>query len=1265
MLFNSGLAFFTGHGAKSMLIFVYCIHKMLGQNDIGRRMRIVKRAFLILIAALTICLCAVASGSAEVDLEIYSAEDFSAFMEKLASEPATNAQLMNDIDMSGATLQPAGLFSGTLEGNGFALCNLSMETDGGTGALFLEIGSQGEVRNLQISGLFTGRRAACLAEVNRGSVINVTNSAELYATELAAGVVCENDGAVEGCANKGNVLALNGGMAGGVVGINRGSITKCVNYREMDGSIGTPVAAKLGGICVASLKGSVVEDCVNLGRIQSGDQAAGLVCTSEDAALSGLKNFGGVYSTRSNIAGIVCEAKNGSIDSCANYGEIICSFNYGAGIVATGSAELVNCDNYGEVRAIDFAAGVASVWEGTITNCRNHASVSGHDNTAGVCTRLSGSISDCANRGEVLGESHRTAGVVAEMTGGTMVRCLNSGHISGGTNGWGDSIGTAGIAAVATDGVTIEDVCNVGPVESTTESCGALVALLEGKLYRGVNYSGCKTVGDAGSAILRDVYCMYDDGVALANPVGFYTGELAWRLNTDNGTVANRGVWSQDGEYPILADGEHLPARRIICTYPQGEDVLYTSSDGKVQSQAGYRLYDVVCTDEDGNPIPNEEIFRDNSPFSQKTIAYVSTSWDLSNALSDSRVEEIVLLSNLEMDHGLRVNGDKRITGRGFCLDMGADALEISDDLTLSDLCLICDSEPIVVRRGTLTVEGFLTISTPIELRGGALELSMGKLYNVSEIDGVPSIKTEEEGASFDGYTLKDGAYYACIPQHTAAARTLVAPAKLNKTLAYDVYPEIRDGMITFFMPCTADLSKITVCALNDDGELVETYSSMNMTPGNVSTIRLFGLDYSVQAMQSSLPTLSFDINEEFGTIDAMNGSEDHSIYCYGNVRLDVTQELQKKNKWFSFISTEKNSERDGTMRIRGRGNSTWSGHLDLKKPYQFQLEQKVDVLGMGKHKTWILLMNDETLVKNKLGLDLAQDIELTNSSLGEFVDVFMNGRYLGNYLLCERVEISKERVNIAKLDDEYEDKGNSTVGLDLTGGYLLEFDNWGGDKLQVYHAVSNNTVSIKEPEDLDFQVTPYNAYAYINQYVTDFLNAVYGDGLMPDGRSYLEYIDIDSFVRYYFHQEYLMNSDNGRGSTFMYKDRDSIDPLLHAGPVWDHDRIFENRHADGWEIRNINHAGSDTLTIFNQLSRRRDFAEKLVEYYENSDIPQVLAGASAHIDAYTEQLQQSAAMNSLRWGLPDFDIAWLKTMLDDRAAWIAENYRTLLDDAR
>ena len=154
-----------------------------------------------------------------------------------------------------------------------------------------------------------------------------------------------------------------------------------------------------------------------------------------------------------------------------------------------GAAELTNCNNYGTVQAVDYAAGVASVWEGTIANCRNHAPVSGHDNTAGVCAQFSGTISDCANSGEILGESHRTAGVVAEMLTGSMSRCLNSGHISGGTNGWGDSIGTAGIVAIASNVVAMEDVCNVASVESTTDSCCALVAVLDGTLNRGANYS--------------------------------------------------------------------------------------------------------------------------------------------------------------------------------------------------------------------------------------------------------------------------------------------------------------------------------------------------------------------------------------------------------------------------------------------------------------------------------------------------------------------------------------------------------------------------------------------------------------------------------------------------------------------------------------------------------------------------------------------------------------------------------------------------------
>ena len=1210
---------------------------------------------------MAIWLCLTAACAAEVT-PIRTAEDFAAFMQRLELEPTAQAQLMNDIDMTGVQLQPAALFDGVLEGGGFALTNLCIETDGGVSALFLEIGAQGRVANLRVSGLFSGRRAAGIADISRGTISGVTAQAECYALELAAGLAGENYGVIEHCENQGDLLALGGGMAGGVAGINHGTITGCTNASAMDGSVGTPAAKVVGGICAQSLTGSQVSDCVNLGRITAGECGAGVVGEGAGAQLRGLINLGGVYSTQGSAAGIAGQLEGGSLTDCVNYGEVASTGSRVAGIVVSGRGDILGCENHGAVSAVDFAGGIAAEWTGTILGCRNHAPVSGHDNTAGICTRLEGDIADCENRGEILGESHRTAGVVSELVRGTMARCANAGHVMGGTNNWGDSVGTGGVVAVASAGVTMEDLCNTALVESSTESCGAIVAQLEGTLSRAVNAARCRTVGAAQAGSLHEVYSVSDDGVASVAQGEFYSGELSWRLNTDGGKTQSRGAWSQLDDHPVLAGADCLPTRKIQCTYDGGEKTLFTAADGRVQEQAGFSLFGVTYTDEDGQQLSEDEILRKVDLFAVETTAHVSTAWDLADALNDSAVGTVVLEGGITMDRSVMITWAKRIEGRGYCLDMGQYPLEIAADVTIADLSLSGEA-PVAVSWGTLTVEGFLATESPVELGGGALKLDAGKLYCLAEADGVPSIRSQT--ADVPGYTRVGDGLYACAPVELRAARTLVAPASENSTLGCDIYPELRDGVVTFFLPCTADPAALTVHALNGAGEVVDTYPALNLTASQAQTVRLYGMTYPVQALTSDLPTVCFEIDERYGTIDAMNSSADHSVYCYGSVRLDVPQAMQGRSGWDSFTSTEKNPERPGSVRIRGRGNTTWSVHLDTKKPYQFQLEQKVDVLGMGKHKTWILLMNDEQLVRNKLGLDLAQDIGLVNSSLGEFVDVFMNGRYLGNYLLCERVEIAKERVNIAKLDDEYEENAHSTIGLDLTGGYLLEFDNWGGEALQVRHEASGNTVSVKEPEELGSEVNTYNAYAYIQQYVTDFLDAVYGDGLMKDGRSYLDIIDTDSFARYFFHQEFLMNGDCGRGSTFLYKDRDSIDPLLYAGPVWDHDRIFSDGRFDGWALREIHHAGSDTRTIYNQLSRRRDFVEMLIEAYETTDIPQVLANASRHIDVYTAQLRQSARMNSLRWGLPEMDLSWMKAGMQERAAWIAQNYRTLLDGAQ
>ena len=479
----------------------------------------------------------------------------------------------------------------------------------------------------------------------------------------------------------------------------------------------------------------------------------------------------------------------------------------------------------------------------------------------------------------------------------------------------------------------------------------------------------------------------------------------------------------------------------------------------------------------------------------------------------------------------------------------------------------------------------------------------------------------------------------------------------------------IKDDKAYFFMPTNCDIKNVSIVTFAENGDEISRKTSIDFSKENDVFIELHEKKYTVVVMKSELPSLIFDINEEYGKINDMNTSEEHTAYCYGDVSLVVSSQNATEKGWEGFVSQENDENSPGTVKIRGRGNTTWDWYNpNSKKPYQFKLEKKTDILGMGKSKTWVLLKNDADIIKNKLGLDLGLRMGIEYSSNSEFVDVFMNGEYLGNYLLAEKVEIGESRVNISNLDNEFKNNNNSIEGLDLTGGYLVEIDGWGDGELRVFYKLPENMHTwcvIKEPENLATKITNDNAYSYISNLMKNLLDAVYTDGKMPDGKSYLEYIDVDSFIRYFYHQEFLKNFDSGRSSTYFYKDKDSIDGLIHAGPVWDHDRIFESGGATGWALRTICIPGSEVETFYNKMGRRLDFATLLVEAYETTDIPEVLNKAPELVDEYVKDIGVSGEMNSIRWNLKKFNPYWIKECMTKRAAWIDENYTSLLSVAR
>ena len=110
-------------------------------------------------------------------------------------------------------------------------------------------------------------------------------------------------------------------------------------------------------------------------------------------------------------------------------------------------------------------------------------------------------------------------------------------------------------------------------------------------------------------------------------------------------------------------------------------------------------------------------------------------------------------------------------------------------------------------------------------------------------------------------------------------------------------------------------------------------------------------------------------------------------------------------------------SNADYTIHVRG--NSTAGAD---KKPYKIKLEKKADLFGLGgrvKSKHWVLLANcfDESLMRNKLCYDLSGVFGVPVWMKSEWVDVVMNGQFVGNYLLCQHIRVDEDRIPILKWD--------------------------------------------------------------------------------------------------------------------------------------------------------------------------------------------------------------------------------------------------------
>lgn len=231
----------------------------------------------------------------------------------------------------------------------------------------------------------------------------------------------------------------------------------------------------------------------------------------------------------------------------------------------------------------------------------------------------------------------------------------------------------------------------------------------------------------------------------------------------------------------------------------------------------------------------------------------------------------------------------------------------------------------------------------------------------------------------------------------------------------------------------------------------------------------------------------------------------------------------------------------DAVVNIRGRGNTTWGWD---KKPYALKFEKKTSVLGMPKHKRWVLLANamDRTMIRNRVAFKVAQQTSLAWTPRNEFAEIFLNGKHLGCYLVAEHIKVDENRVNITELSPE------DNEGEALTGGYLFELDFHFDNEWQ-WRTPRNIPFAIKSPDEED--LTP-EQFQWAQEYINSLEGLLYSEDYLSPERGYANYIDRQSFIDYWLVFEVCLNHEIGNpGSVYMYKDRGG---KLHAGPIWDFD---------------------------------------------------------------------------------------------------------------
>ncbi len=339
-----------------------------------------------------------------------------------------------------------------------------------------------------------------------------------------------------------------------------------------------------------------------------------------------------------------------------------------------------------------------------------------------------------------------------------------------------------------------------------------------------------------------------------------------------------------------------------------------------------------------------------------------------------------------------------------------------------------------------------------------------------------------------------------------------------------------------------------------------------------------------VTLSSSNLPIIVINTNGQTIPDEPKISADMGIVFNNGNARNAITDAFNHYN---------------GKIGIEIRGQSSQSFPM---KSYSIELRdnngvsQDKSLFGLPKESDWVLYApyTDKTLMRNFLAYTLSREIGHWAANC-RFVEVVLNGDYIGIYVFMERIKRGSGRVNIAKIAT------TDIAGDAVTGGYIFSLDKepngWYSSFITpnsaknvkpqfsyVYPKIENIVIEQKE---------------YLKKKVDSFERVLNSLQFQDPNNGFRKFIDLPSFIDFSIINEVSKNVDGYRLSSYFYKDRDSKGGKIVAGPVWDYDLAFRNANycngslPGGWgyDFNNVCPSDPAALVPFWWLRFQQDTA--------------------------------------------------------------------------